>query len=258
MGVVGLKGELLKDLLEAQRRSGGNDLAALWDRVPGGAAKEEPPPSPDNATVYRWIQGQLPRKKSFMRLCAVLDVDPLALLTARDGDMDRAIEHLLSSFQLEHWHNPALSFLKDFFGRQKSWPPAAFARQWYGRDWIEQDFEHEASSKRNYYATVEIAGCGPVFSERPQICHFAFRIPGFFRNRWLEFGIVERHGRQVRLFHINGHVDSYVAEDPSDPSLVEMWFGPGPAVFRVASLHAFSSRVTGESRPDQVKVRFPG
>jgi hypothetical protein len=43
-----------------------------------------------------------------------------------------------------------------------------------------------------------------------------------------------------------------------DPIPVETWFGPGPALFRVASLHPFSHELTIREDDASKALRFPG
>lgn len=259
MKFVGLNGDLLDALIEAQFPEGIAVFLAEWQARFTGKGRGQDDRTPDRATIYRWIKdGSTPRRREdFLRLCSLLDVDPICLLRPRDVSADRAIEHLLSSFQIDRWRNPALGFLAEFFGRQANWPPPTFARERYHRPWIAHDFTHDPAKAANFYAMIELPAPSTVFERRPQIHHFAYRIPGFFRDRWLEFGVVERFGRSVKLYHINGFSAGYDA-DPAEPARVETWFGPGSAVFRAASLHEFALRVIGPNAAGLPAVRFPG
>jgi hypothetical protein len=245
MTVVGINGDLLDSLVK--KRGGIQIFLAHWSGLF--------PEVPDRASLHRWIKfGTLPRSfDDYLGLCVALDVDPVCLLVAEHEDTSRAIEHLLSAVQIERWRQPALRFLADFFGRQKLWPPPGFARAHYGRDWHVAEISHDPKVRANYYATIELKGSAEVYGTRPQVVHVAFRIPGFFRERWLEFGAVQRFGEEVGLFHINGYTQSCAAAPP-EPALVETWFGPGPAVFRLASLHPFSAMLVDRPAP----LRFPG
>lgn len=167
---------------------------------------------------------------------------------------------MLSSLQLAQWRQTGLRFLSDFFGRQHQWPPIGFVQEYYDRNrrWHQQEIEHDPELCSLYYACIAISGSQDIFAHQPQVYHVAFRIPGFFRERWLEFGIVIRYQTSVRLFHINGDHQECTTAETSAPTRFETWFGPGKAVFRVASLHPFSLNLLDPDNKAGERVRFVG
>ncbi len=251
MVAICLNGALLKTLVADRYPKRVPGLLEAW------ATSEQKILSdpPDRATIYRWMNGQLPRSASdLLSLCSLLDIDPFSILTAKDGDISNTIHWLLSSVQLRQWRQPSLSFLADLFGRQQAWPPLSLAEDYYGRPWHIEEFEHDPTKRALYYACIELSAS----AERPlapQVFHFAFHSPGVFGERWLQYGFIERYQDTVRLVHINGHTETYEAQVLGEPSRVETWFGPGHAVFRVASLHPFELAVS--NTVDGKRVRFP-
>ncbi len=258
MPIIGIDGHLTEQLIKSRWSGGVDGLVDAWMASSDNKVRKRPPPN--RSTIYRWLQnGALPKSgDDFLVLCALLDVDPLGLLVASDGDSQKAIEHLLVSVQLEQWRHHSLRFMEKMFGRQTVWPPPEFAKNHFRREWNIKEFSHDPASKANYYATIELQCNEDVIGRRPQTVHFAYFIPGFFRNRWLQFGIVIRHGVETRLVHINGHSDRCEGVSLGGPSLVQTWFGPGPAVFRAASLHPFDIFIETQRRPAGACVRFPG
>jgi len=243
-----LDGLLLERLIKARFPRGRQELIARWD-----ASGEGLNPS----TIYRWTRGQLPRTgDDLLRLAGLLDVDPFALLTLDRGPVDRAIDRLLSAFQGKR--GKRLDFVHEFVGRQAQWPPGRVAQEHFGRGWCRATFQHDPAERANYYAVIRLDGELQRDLERPQTYHFAFRQPGRFANRWLGYGHVIRMGSNVRLFQISGHAEACVADGPKSPTLVETFFGPGPAEFCVASLHRFTAAAGPAEEISGPRVRFPG
>ncbi|WP_417449567.1 hypothetical protein [Kordiimonas sp.] len=253
MAAICLNGSLLKTLIIERYSNGVPGLLDAWTTSERKALSDPP----DRSTVYRWMKGQLPRSASdLLSLCSLLDIDPFSILTARDGSISDAIHWLLNAVQLRQWRQPSLSFLADLFGRQQAWPPPSLAETFYGRPWHVKEFEHDPAKRALYYACIGLSGSSDIRHTTPQVFHFAFYTPGVFGERWLQYGFVERYNNTIRLIHINGHTEIYEAEALSEPSSVETWFGPGHAVFRVASLHSFSLTQRNENHQGK-KVRFP-
>lgn len=214
---------------------------------------------PHRSTMHRWSTGQVPRTASdLLRLCGVLDIDPLCLLTLPQADPDLAIEKLMSAYVHGRWQPPALEFLTEFLGRRAVWPPQALARRFFGRDWYTAELEHDALRAANFYATFRILAAGEGAGEGPFVYHIAFRHSHLFARRWLQYGFVVRHGVNVRLRHINGHVDTCEVPSIGSPTLVQTWFGPGSVCFKLASLHPFALDLAPSGTLVERAVRFPG
>ncbi|WP_417455904.1 hypothetical protein [Kordiimonas sp.] len=239
MAAICLNGTLLKTLVADHYPKRVPGLLDAW----ATSERKILSTPPDRATIYRWMNGQLPRTAGdLLSLCSLLDIDPFSILTAKDGGISDAIHWLLTSVQLRQWRQPSLSFLADLFGRQQAWPPSSLAEDYYGRPWHIEEFEHDPTKQALYYACIELSAPANMPSI-PQVFHFAFCNPGVFGERWLQYGFVERYKNTVRLVHINGHTETCEAGTSSEPSRIETWFGPGHAVFRVASLHPFHLKI---------------
>lgn len=211
----------------------------------------------DRATVYRWKNGQFPKNpQTFMRLAGTLDVDPFALLTIPDGNVAAAAEALLEVVQNDRGDPAPLQLARSFLGRREEWPPAFIAAFYFGRRWTTHEFVHDPNVRSNHYQAVELFGVQQCDTLRPQVFHFAFQSPRRFAGRWLQYGFIQRHGPRAQLWHIDGQYQQLEIPEQDAPTRVETWFGPGPAIFRVASLHHFDLEVaSGTTAP---ALRFNG
>jgi hypothetical protein len=214
----------------------------------------------NRATAYRWGSGEsVPKNGSlFLRLAGLLDVDPFALVAVADGDVLAAADDVLRIVQNAATAPPWLQFVHGFFGRQMAWPPGDLASVYFGRPWHIEEFSHDPGLRANYYATILLHLAQEPSDGRPQIFHFAYKQPSLFHTRWLQYGLVKVHGTSASLHHISGHSDQLDLSTPDDPIPVETWFGPGPALFRAASLHPFSHELTTTEDSSGNALRFPG
>lgn len=240
---------LIKSALE-QRYSGRvEDLQSAWDTL-GKCLRR----TPSRATVFRWINGNLPRNRcDFLVFCGLLDLDPMAMLCLPDGREAEAVHHLSRSFWLNSWKQPALGFLTEFFGHHADWPPKLLSRRYFRRDWTICEFEHKADVDVNYYGTIEVSAC--PFSHG-QTFHFAYSQRSAVISPWIQYGFVERRDCSVRLFNYNGRFDRCVCASKHDPCVIQTWFGPSPSTFRVASLHPFKLKLLHSDESRACKVVF--
>jgi hypothetical protein len=247
---VELDGELLDSLIKA--RGGVRAFVDEWNAVAKTADDH-----PNNSTVYRWIKGEsLPKNSDlFLRLAGRLDVDPFALIAVTDGDILAAAEELVRVVQ--HTVTPPswLQFVHGFFGRQLAWPPEDLAKAYFNRRWHISSFTHDATERTNFYARLILSQS--TDKERPQVFHFAYRHPTRFHARWLQYGLVRVRGRSIALHHIDGHIARLDRSTLDEPIHVETWFGQGPAIFRVASLHSFTHTIDISAGVAAKAVRFP-
>jgi hypothetical protein len=249
---VRLNGQLLRELIDA-----GGGMEAFLDRW--HAADPDGTEHLSRAAAFRWINGQLPKNaERLLQLSAVLDIDPFALLSPGQASVREAAEALLEIVQSGRLVPPALQFLRPFFGRRQQWPPQIPDAGGRPRSWHVREFEHDPRLRANCYGVVDLvplrsgthlAGIGP------RVFHFAFQHPRMFAARWLQYGFVLHHGLCSTLFHINGHTEELERRDCEEPTRVRTWFGPGPAIFRVASLHPF--RLTEPRESHEPALAFP-
>lgn len=259
MKYVGMNVEMLNAVIERRYERGVEQLLDAWHELAADNRTVSAKPIPDRSTIYRWLNtGSLPRSKEhLMGFCRLLDIDPLCVLEASDNETEKALEYLLVSLQLEHWKQPALEFLAEYFGRQKSWPPPSIAKHNFGRSWYTAEIEHDPKIKSLFYAKVRISGNKKVYTVRPQVYHIAFCSPGFFWDRWLQYGLIVRHRDQLNLYHINGHNQAVQTFDVDKPFHFETWFGPSRTTFRLASLHPFQAELDGDFDIGDDPLRFP-
>jgi hypothetical protein len=189
-------------------------------------------------------------------MAALLDVDPFCLLSFGSTPAQQGIETLLSWAQHGRWER--FGFFQDFFGRQAHWPPAWIAVPYTGKKWHLAHLQHKPEVRANYYPAICLTGLRR-HKELPQTYHFAYRNPGVFAGRWLQYGFVVQHGCDVRLLHINGQTDAYSEQELTQEARIETYFGPGPAEFQIASLHNFKLEHLPDKEADSAPaVRFQG
>jgi hypothetical protein len=181
---VCLNGALLRELIEA---CGGMD--AFLDRW--HTSNPDGTDHLNKATVHRWINGQLPKNgEKLLRLSAVLNIDPFALLSPGKAGAREAADALLEIVQSGRSVPASLQFVRPFFGRQQHWPPGIICADGRTRLWHVCEFEHDPSLRANCYATIELGPSGPEIEFAPRVLHFAFRQPRTFGARWLQYGSV--------------------------------------------------------------------
>ena len=70
---------------------------------------------------------------------------------------------------------------------------------------------------------------------------------------WRPYGFVLREGGRIALFQVRGATAFSEIRPDAGAFVVETWFGPGAADFRVASLHAFDLALDAESSLPSVR-----
>lgn len=245
-----IDGALLDELLDA--RGGREAFIDVWRR-----ASTDPKDRIDASTISRWVAGEAWPKNSakFLRLAALLDLDPFALLAPAIDNSGTIADRIINIVQNRRSVPSALRFMHGFFGRQKCWPPILEpeTRQWYFRE-----FEHDPAMRSNCDALMLLDSDPAHIKARPQAFHFAFRQPGRFGDRWLQYGTVFRHRSHITLWHIGGDTQRLFVAELTDPTPVKTWLGPGAAVFRIASLHTFHLSVITDGSHEGPAVGFPG
>jgi len=244
-----LVGELIEE------RGGVSVFLDQWDSRSSDAHERL-----SRATVYRWMNGEsVPKNRElFLRLAGALDVDSFALVTVLEGDILAAADEVLRIVQNSYGAPSWLQFVHGFFGRHIAWPPEELAAVYFGRPWYVQEFSHDPDIRANYYATVLLCHALKPPDRRPQVLHFAYKHPSLFHARWLQYGLVRVCGASGALHHISGYTAQLELTAPDEPIRVETWFGPGAALFRIASLHPFSHELVAPGGTVGDALRFPG
>lgn len=249
MWPVGLDGDLLNEQINEKFPNGISELQAIWDANGG----------PDRTTIYRWRNGALPRSSGeYLRLCGLLDIDPFALLRVNEDAVPDAFDRLLTIFDDSRPSiPPALAFARDFFGRLQNWPPIkAMSQSYPNLRWHKAEFEHDPKGRKNYYKQLLIKPSEDHIVSL-QVFHFAFRHPDLFGKRWLQYGLIKRLRHKSILIHINGHNEFIDMASLNSTIPVETYFGEGPAIFQIASIHPFYLEEPNYILPTGC-LRFPG
>ena len=241
-----LRHSLVRRLLREKFR-GPSDLIERWP---------ENSSPPDRTTLWRWLKGKpLGSAEKMLGLAVALDVDPFALIQTTKRDFALLCNRLAQSISKsgDDPLGPEQKWILDFIAPRKDWPPDL--PKYFRREWSIAPFQHNADKGRNYYQKLAITAA-PRKCAEPQIWHFAFRDPAAILPVWNPYGVLERTADHISLYHIRGHSASVAIPSDTVTFLVETWFGPRPAQFRVASLHPFilTLREIANGTPC---VRFP-
>jgi hypothetical protein len=221
-------------------------LHALIDNVGGMASLmdrwgERFTELPNRDTFYSWRTG--PRFSgnltSYLRLCACLDVDPIAVISADKLSSASFGDNLLMlALGSPGGRGIKVTDVLGIFGPVKTWPSSKEVTEAYGNDWFRSFFKNEGSSK-SHYELLRL--CFDV-SFPPRVAHFAYRVTS--AERWRMYGSVGLDRNDRFLIHLYGKNQTMISDDPSK-ILVETRFGEGPCEFCVASLHHFDITVLG-------------
>ena len=231
-----------------------------FDGSPAAVSRAWPTdPPPDRSTVGRWLSAETMPQSSEMvlGLAGALDLDPTALWSV-PPELFRSLAQRLGRSAVAGQTSklaPA-TFLLDFIQPRITWPPT-IAERYYHREWFLCTFNHPAAESRNYYAKIVITCLMPDSdADFDQTWHFAWRNPAYGAF-WQPYGLVRLRPGALNLYAYSGLTDAASVVGSGRAFLVETWFGEGPAEFLIASLHAFSCKVVGESPASGLaSVRF--
>jgi hypothetical protein len=232
-----------------KHRFGGN-AAAVTDCWPSDDV-------PNRSTVSRWLNGtSLPQSaNTLLSLAAALDLDPFTLWRAKPELFARVIARIVTAARSKRWSQltPALSFVESFVGPTSNWPPD-FIERYFERSWSVARFQHNADSRRNFYAGMIIRSLLPTNIDRDQVWHFAWRdmIEGAI---WRPYGFVRLAATDLSLYSYSGLINRCIVPSERDSFGVETWFGEGAANFKVVSIHPFDLELS-DQMPNGMSVRF--
>lgn len=239
---IPLRSEMVKDLI-ARRFGSVDDLVVEWEeRVRNGQQKVGK--ARNRGTVYRWLDEGLPsRKEDILGFAALLDVDPVSLLQIDEEFIRRHYGRERRLFQLGLFGQSRLAAFWAIYIPSGSWPDRAIARSLFGRDWTTSEYQHDPNLVSSVFACFKFDIGSMEERDAPWVVHFAYRRTSARDGLWRPYGSVLRLGRRVMLVSESGDLQERVFDDPVSTIAVETHFGPGPAEFRVASLHKFDLEV---------------
>jgi hypothetical protein len=246
-----LRDSLLRDLLH-EKLHGSPGFVRTWPL---------PTAAPDRTTLWRWLNGksQVP-PGLVLALAGAFDLDPCALFDITPKAYAALCRALVRNMGTNRAHalTHDLQWLASFVVPSEMWPSDKISLQYFKRPWTVHSFRHTAVSVRNVFQKLSIAAAPRRYAE-PQVWHFAFKNKTPTSLLWIPYGFVERTDRKLALFHYHARGHSVSLQIPRDTTefLVETWLGPGPAEFRVASMHEFKFALSDKDDLATPCVRFP-
>lgn len=244
---IPLRTEMIRGLI-AHRFGGVDELVVEWEeRVRNGQQKIGK--ARNRGTVYRWLDEGLPsRKEDILGFAALLDVDPVALLRIDDEFVRLHYGRERRLFQLGILGQSRLAAFWAMYIPGGSWPDPSIARTLYGRDWTTSEYRHDPALVSNVFACFRFTPSTATDACSPWVVHFAYRRASARDGMWRPYGSVMRIGQRVLLVSESGDLQEQTFDETASTIAVETHFGPGPAEFCVASLHAFALEVVAPSQ----------
>jgi transcriptional regulator with XRE-family HTH domain len=218
-------------------------------------------PAPNRATIWRWLNGKPSVSPGVVfAIAGAFDIDPCALFEITPRSYASLCRALVRNIGTNRAYplTQDLQWLASFVVPREDWPCNDVPLQYFKRPWTVHSFRHTAKHARNFFQKLSLTapprGCG-----EPQVWHFAFRDQAPSSLLWIPYGIVERTAQEIALFHYHARGYSTRVDIPCDAKTftVETWLGPGPAEFRVASLHEFALALGDQVDLTAPCVRFP-
>jgi hypothetical protein len=207
----------------------------------------------DRATLYRWLKNGLPAKRDdIFGLFGLLNVDPVACLNLESDDFRNQFVKERYFFLLNSIKHSRLAPLWSLIQANAHWPDQSISYDFFNRAWFAHEFTHTASAVRNAFVDIKLStrerkSDMPV----PFVYHFAYRKRYAADGLWRPFGCVIHYNTKAILISENGEVKSMNCA-PADQLIVQTFFGPGPAEFKVASLHEFKLTVTAPAEEERL------
>lgn len=238
-----------------QRYGSVDQLAADW------RARYEAEPSAitkprDRSSIYRWLDDGLPAKKDALYgFCALLDVDPIGIIETGRAFVEENFAKERRAFQMSDKRDTLLAPFRAVYLPSWRWPNASLVRHHFRRDWFVDNFSHEAEDVLNVYAALTFRLKVPLPDEHPRVFHFAYQQKHAIDRLWRPYGVIIAYRDRVRLIAESGNWQEATCDGFRDCAIVETFFGPRPTLFRVASLHAFTTQIEAPSTAQNV-VRF--
>jgi hypothetical protein len=208
------------------------------------------------SSIYRWLKSGVPKRPdALLDFCGALDVDPMAILDFELSGTIRDFGKLRMEFQLGRELASPLKVFKDLLFPGPHWPVDTPVERYYGRPWYRNDFTHDAQTFTNVYALL---GLRPRYDDRatPLVFHIAYRRKSAADQMWRPYGsIIRREASLMIVSESGGMIER--ANTPDGRIEFETFYGPGPADFRLASIHPFDLEVAVPSGANDA-LRFVG
>lgn len=253
---ISLNADLVRALIE-QRFGSIAGLAVEWEERVAASTQRVGKPR-DRASIYRWLKIGLPsHRDDVLGFAAALDVDPVALLDIDATAIERHFAKERWLFQLRSVHRSPLAPLWAIYAPGPAWPNEEIVRNYYGRSWHTEGCVHDPQKIANVYAAVHLGAREVDTTLLPQAYHFAYRRSGARDGIWRPYGTVIVCRDTARLISESGDYQRITQDEEMNRVVVETYFGPGPAEFRIASLHDFAIRLEVPSK-QQGCLRFAG
>lgn len=207
--------------------------------------------TPDRDTFHDWRTQPKFRSnlKSYLRLCACVDVDPIALIPSSyfDGASFGDFILMLTVGQVGG-RGIKVQDIFQTFGPLQIWPSPKDIRSAFGRDWVRKYFSNTGRSQSVFEALkIEF-----VSAAGPRLVHFAYRVRE--AERWRMYGSVFLFKNEGKLIHLYGPNQNREIRTQHE-IFVRTRFGEDPCEFCLASLHEFEITLIGES-PELDCMRF--
>lgn len=233
---IPIKEDLVRALIR-HRCGSVDDLVVEWEHRVATRTQRQGS-SRDRATIYRWLANGLPsHADDIFGFAALLDVDPIALLAIDEKYIHEHFGRERRWFRLNRPKKTEVRALWSLYVADDGWPNQPLAETFYRRPWSIADFAHDPSRIANVYAAIILDPCGERGLETPRTFHFAYRRVGVSDRMWRPFGTVIAYEQEVVLITESGGFQT--SQRHGEPVVVESYFGPGPAEFRISSLHEF-------------------
>ncbi len=247
---IAIKADLAREMI---RRLYGSvdDLVVEWEHRAETRRQKRGAPR-DRATIYRWLKCGLPlQTDDIYGFAALLDIDPVCLIDLDHDDSEvrsksgcgscRMVAGLFDRLEQERYRRARER------ARETDWPNHALAMAFFGRRWHVVDFSHDPATIRNVFAGVvlETDASDSVIDLRAY--HFASRRVGVSDRRWRPIGVLIADAERTTLVSECG--DWQIAPRAGDrTTIAELFLGPAPVEFRIASLHRFGLGLQVPSR----------
>ena len=204
------------------------------------------PPAKNRASLYRWAREGVPvtgvqATNQLFAFCALLDVDPLAVLDYEKIGYFKRFAFLRHKVQLGLASLVGLAPIVEMYGPSAHWPSDDIAMRCYGRCWRRHEFVNESQWHSNDYALIRLRFAMPVL-RRPRAALIAYRRLDSPDTMWRVYGWVVGVEGRLALYDEAGRHQSMNGDDP-DEMQFRTYFGGRLVEFRVASLHDFESTI---------------